>query len=486
MNTSANIQLLSAVICYIIFTLLLGFWVARNVKNQRDYYIGSRKLPSFALALSERSSDMSAWIIIGIPGLAWEFGLSTIWVLLGTAGGAVFQWIFYGKKFYKETEKTDAITPNDYLAKKFPESANAIRVLGGISIFVFFVAYVGAQFEGGGKIVAHLFNLNTTISAIIIATIIISYSVAGGFITSVWTDFFQALLMVFTLIILPIIILFNVLGDPSISIVNSLANDKAGRSSLFGGKVGIDALILLGVNLSWFFGYMGGIPHVFVRMMAVRNAKEIKSCTIIAAIWGFLTSAGALLLGLLAFAIYGNLELFVNDREMVFPYIIQQFTPPFLTGILLAGVLAAVMSTASSQIIMASSAISEDILQRILFKKRDFKEKIRLNISRLSTLFIGFLGILLIFYAKEYVYTIVSWGWAGLTSIYAPIITLLFFWKRLSKVGVYSAFIVGFCVTILWVSLGFDKEIITVRLISFPISFISAVIFSLIFPDRKK
>jgi sodium/proline symporter len=192
------------------------------------------------------------------------------------------------------------------------------------------------------------------------------------------------------------------------------------------------------------------------------------------------------LFGILARTIYGSLDIFVKDREMVFPYMVMQHTPPFIAGILLAGVLAAVMSTVCSQLVVASSAVAEDFYINVLKKEKKFDEKVKLRISRLSTTGVGILGLFLVFYAKEYVYTIVSWGWAGLSSVYAPIITLIFFWKRLSKAGVFASFIFGLTSTILWVVLGFDEKIITVRLISFPISFISAIAFSLLLPDKKE
>jgi len=145
------LQIFIAIILYLLTSIIIGFWVARYVKSEEDYYIGGRKLPSVAIALSERSTDMSAWLLVGMPGLAWELGLSSIWILVGTAGGALFQWLVYSHKFIDETKKYGAITPNDYIAKRFPEAADSIRVLGAISILIFFISYIGSQFEGGGK-----------------------------------------------------------------------------------------------------------------------------------------------------------------------------------------------------------------------------------------------------------------------------------------------------------------------------------------------
>lgn len=473
-----------ALISYLGVILIIGYITARLVKSEEDYFIGGYKLPGFALALSERSTDMSGWLLIGMPGLAFATGLSSVWVLVGTAGGAIFQWIFYSRKFMEEKRRTGAITPNDYIAEKFPGGADTIRTLGAVIVFLFYIAYVGSQFKAGGKVLDQTFGIDPTLGLLIVAIIVIGYALAGGFVTVVWTDVIQALLMIFTLILLPLILYLQVRLDPGFSLIEGLRQAGGGKADWFGGATGAAALVMLGANLSWFFGYMGGEPHIFVRMMALKDEKQRRAGIITAISWGTLTSAGAMMLGLLAAVMHGQAAVLLSDREMVLPFMVLEYTPGFLGGILLAGAIAAMMSTADSQLVVASSAVAEDFYRKVLKKKQEFTEKTKLRISRITTLGLGVLGLLLVSAAEQYVYTIVGWGWAGLAGCFAPVMTLTFIWDRFSKAGVYASFIAGLGSTILWVGLGFDTEIVTVRLISFPVAFIAAVAASFIWPKE--
>lgn len=482
----AGTQTLIALVGYLAIVLGIGYWSSRKVENEEDYFIGGYKVPGFALALSERSTDMSGWLLIGMPGLAWAAGLSAIWILLGTAGGAVFQWVLYSRKFMKEKRRTGAVTPNDYIANKFPGGAKAIRSIGAIIVFIFYIAYVGSQFQAGGKVLDQTFGINPQTGVLIVAAIVIVYALAGGFITVVWTDTLQALLMVVTLVVLPLILIGQVMSDPNLSIMGGLAASGGGRASWLGGKSGAAAGLMLGANLSWFFGYMGGEPHIFVRMMALKNESQRRKGIITAIVWGTLTSIGAFMLGLLARVIHGAPEEIVADREMVLPFMVLEHTPGFVGGVLLAGAIAAMMSTADSQLVMASSAVAEDLYNKVINEGKEFSEKMRLRISRVATLLIGIFGFILVNVAEGYVYEIVGWGWAGLAGAFGPVMTLTFVWDRFNKAGVIASLIVGPVFTIAWIVSGLASEIVTARLLSFPVGFIAAVIATLIWSEADK
>ena len=429
---------------------------------------------------------MSGWLLIGMPGLAYASGLSAIWILLGTAGGAVFQWIFYSRKFMEEKRRSGAVTPNDYIAKRFPGGAKTIRTIGAIIVFIFYIAYVGSQFEAGGKVLDQTFGIDPQIGVIIVAAIVILYALAGGFMTVVWTDTLQALLMVFTLIILPAILLIDVMADPSLSIMGALQASGGGRASWLAGKSGAAAGLMLGANLSWFWGYMGGEPHIFVRMMALKNESQRRAGIITAITWGTLTSAGAFLLGLLARTLHGTPAELVADREMVLPYMVLQHTPGILGGLLLAGAIAAMMSTADSQLVMASSAVAEDFYNKVINKEKEFSQKMRLRISRLATLAIGIIGLILVSTTEGFVYTIVGWGWAGLAGGFGPAMTLSFVWDKFNKAGVIASLIAGPAFTIIWVVSGLSEQIVTARLLSFPVGLVAAVLATLIWAESKE
>lgn len=470
---------------FLIAVIFIGYWSSKKVKTSDDFYLGGDQIPGWGLALSERCSDMSGWLLIGVPGIAWQSGLSSVWIIVGAAGGAIFQWLVYSRPFMEGRKETGALTPVGLLAERLPEDSKWVRLLPGIVTFIFYMGYIGSQFLAGGKVLYQTFGIDTTIGLLIVAIIIIVYSFVGGFMSVVWTDVLQSLLMVFTLTILPLILLGKVLADPSLSIMASLRAAGPGHASWLGGKSGAAAMVLLGANLSWFFANLGGYPHLDVRMMAINTERDRKQGLITATVWTILTSVGAILIGLLARTIHGAPAALVADREMTLPFMVLQHTPAVMGGILLAGALAAMMSTADSQLLVAASAAAEDLYTKVFKKSEKIDEKTLLNITRLATVIIGGLGLVIALTAKDLVYTLVSFSATGLFSAFGPAFTLTFFWgKKVSKQGIIAAFIAGPLTTILWVSLGLTS-IVTVRVVAPPVGFIVAIAASLIWPRKE-
>lgn len=470
---------------FLVAVVIIGYWSSKKVKTSDDFYLGGDKIPGWGLALSERCSDMSGWLLIGVPGIAWQSGLSSVWIIVGAAGGAIFQWIVYSRPFMEGRKETGALTPVGLIAEKLPEDCYWVRLLPGIVTFIFYMGYIGSQFLAGGKVLYQTFGIDTTIGLLIVAVIIIVYSFVGGFMSVVWTDVLQSLLMVFTLTILPVILLVKVLADPSLSIMASLQAAGPGHTSWLGGKTGAAAMVLLGGNLSWFFANLGGYPHLDVRMMAINNERDRKQGLITATIWTILTSVGAILIGLLARTLHGAPAALVADREMTLPFMVLQHTPAVMGGLLLAGALAAMMSTADSQLLVAASAAAEDLYTKVFKKSEKIDEKTLLKITRLATVIIGGLALVFALTAKDFVYTLVSFSATGLFSAFGPAFTLTFFWgNKVSKQGIIAAFIAGPLTTILWVSLGLTS-IVTVRLIAPPVGFIVAIAASLIWPRKE-
>jgi len=461
-----------AFLIYLVVVLGIGFWVARYIRTHKDYYIGGKKLPGWALALSERSTDMSAWLMLSVPALAYTLGVSALWVPFGCFLGSIIQWVFYSKRLREERDKYDAITVVDYLAKKHIDGAKTIRIIGAVICFVFFTAYVSAQFAGGGKILARTFNIPMMTGMVTAAVIVIVYCIAGGFLSVVWTDVIQALLMVFTLVLVPIIGLFKL----PIPLGEALKMAGPTITSWLGGVKGAPAAFLIGVHMSWIFGYLGGEPHFVIRQMAIRSEAERKQAMAIAIVWGLLTTFGAWLLGLVALSMFGAEA--VADPEEIMPYTVIHLTPPLLAGILLAGAIAGMMSTADSQLVVASSSIVQDLYCGIIKKGETRKEKVVI-LSRIITLIVGALAFVIAVTSERVVYTLVSYGWSGLAAAFAPAVTLSLWWKKFNKIGVCTSFIVGLVVTIVWIVTGLDK-ILTVRIASFGISMATAVVVTLI------
>ncbi|MGB9954728.1 sodium/proline symporter (plasmid) [Haloarcula marismortui] len=464
----------------------IGYWGSKRVQSESDFFLGGEKLPGWALALSERSSDMSGWLLLGLPGLAWAAGLSSVWIIVGAGGGAIFQWVVYSRPFMEGRKETGAVTPVGLIAEKLPGDSATIRALPALVTFIFFMGYVGSQFLAGGTIFKDVFGVSATVGLVIIAVMIIVYSFAGGFLAVVWTDAMQALLMIFTLIALPGMLLVQVVTDPTLSIMGTLEASGGGRASWFGGATGSAALLVLGANLSWFFATLGGYPHLDARLMALRSESDRKMGIIVSSVWGILTAIGAILLGLLARTLHGSPSTFEANREMVLPFMVMEHTPGLLSGILLAGALAAMMSTADSQLIVASSAAAHDVYNKILNEGKEFSESARLRISRIGTLVVGGVGLTIAYLTENLVYTLVSYSATGLFSAFGPAFTLLFFWgDNLSKHGVIAAFLAGPLTTIGWITFGMT-DIVTVRLVAPPVGFAAAIAASLIWPRSKQ
>lgn len=490
-----NLDILIPLVGYLVVIIGIGWWSGKKVKTTEDYYIGGYQIPGWVLALSERSTDMSAWLLIGMPAMAWATGLSAIWILVGTGTGMVLQWIFYSKKFMDEKRRTGAITANDYIAKRFPGGADGIRIVGALVVFLFYIPYVGSQFGAGGTVLQQTFGLNPDYGTLIVAGVVGFIGVAGAMMTASYTDALQALMMVVTLIVLPAILFSLVLADPDLAIMAELEAQQATHGydvaldSWFGGREGAGVGLLFGVNMSWIFGYLGGEPHIFVRMMALRNERDRKIGMSVAFAWGLLTSIGAFLIGILARVLHGAPADLVDNADMTLPYMVLEHTPGWLGGILLAGALAAMMSTADSQLAVASSGWAEDLYNKVLNKEAEISERRKVWISRATTFAVALLGLILIMNTEELVYEVVGWGWAGLAGVYGPVMTLIFLgWKRYSKNAVIFTMIMGLLFTALWVFTGLEEQIITARLLSWPVGLVAGILGGFIWPseDYKK
>ena len=470
-------------ILYLAFILGIGLYFARKKMTQEGFLLGAKKIPGWALALSERATGESAWLVLGLTGFAFTAGLSSVWIAVGCVSGITVSWLWLADKFRKERDIYNALTLPDYFAAKYKDKAQFIRLFSSIIIIFFFVLYVAAQFNGAGKTLNVTFGMSKTTGVIISAIIVIAYSMAGGFFSVVWTDVIQGILMIITLVVTPIIGLFY-LSAHDISIINALSTAGAGlgMDKWTGTATGFAAGILIFSNFAWFFGYLGGQPQLDARWMAMKSKKDVKTGKIVAITWTIFAYIGAILIGLEAFAILGN----TADAEQVLPLMLMKLFPPAIAGILLAGAVAAMMSTADSQILVATSSVSEDIIHKAM--KKNISNKKMVVISRITVLFVGLFAFILalVFTSdKSLIYTIVHWAWAGIGCSFAPAVILSFFWKKFSSSGVVASLVTGFLVTVIWKISGLDK-VLTARAASFIMAFIMAVIFTLIFPKKAK
>ncbi|MDC3412063.1 sodium/proline symporter [Aquibacillus sp. 3ASR75-11] len=463
---------------YCLVILGIGFYFSRKKMNHSVFLLGGKKLPGWALAFSERATGESAWLLLGYTGFVFATGLSGMWVAVGIAVGIIFAWVFLAKKFMHETNKYGVLTLPDYLAARFAKQANVIRWLASILIASFLMFYVGAQMAGAGKMLFTTFGLGHTVGIVLATIVIIVIAFSGGFVSVVWTDMIQSVMMLITLVVLPIVA-FVYIGNNDLSVTQSIADAGDSFNSWFGGMTGFAIGVLFFNNFSWFFGFLGGQPQLSSRFMALKNEKEANQGSFVAIAWTILAYSGAFLIGIAAITMYNQGSF--ADVEIILPTMILELMPPWIAGVLLAGIIAAIITTADSQLMVITSSVSEDIIHKALGIKMTDQQLVW--VSRISVVIFGLIGMTIALVSDSLVYLVVSWAWAGVGSTLSPAIILAFFWKRYSGIGVVATIISGFVFTIIWVSTPLDS-IITSRFTTFFIAAFFGIVFSLLFPDK--
>ncbi|WP_077327979.1 sodium/proline symporter [Virgibacillus siamensis] len=464
---------------YFIVIIGIGYLTSRTKMSHSVFLLGGKKLPGWALAFSERATGESAWLLLGFTGFVFTTGLAGIWVAAGIALGIIFSWLVLAKKFMHETDKHKVLTLPDYLAVNFGAKANIIRWVSSILIASFFMFYVGAQLAGAGKLFFTSFEMDKTLGIVLATIVVLAIAFFGGFISVVWTDMIQSIMMLITLCVLPVVALIYI-GTHDLSITQSLATAGDSFNSWFGGTTGFALGILFFNNFSWFFGYLGGQPQLSARFMALKNEKEAKQGISVAIIWTIMAYTGAFLIGIAAIAMYNQGSF--TDVETILPHMILDLMPPWIAGILLSGILAAIITTANSQLMVVTSSVSEDIIHKAL--GMNLSDNQLLWVSKITILVSGLVGMVIALTSDSLLYLIVSWAWAGVGCTLSPAILMTFFWKRYSGTGVIATIISGFIFTVLWISTPLDS-IITSRFSTFFIAAFFGILFSLLFPDKQ-
>jgi len=430
-------------ITYLLILLVVGFLTFRFNKTLADYVLAGRRLGVWVVTFSERASGESAWLLLGLPGVVFASGLSELWVVIGCTSGILFSWMFVSRRLRVESENNRALTIPEYFENKYNDTTKIIRTFGTIIIVFFFTFYVCAQFIGAGKVLNVTFGIPQFWGMILGATIILFYTIMGGFMAVAWTDFFQSILMVFTLILLPIIGLIEFGGWDRI--VAYVAEAKPAHLSLVGDNIGIYAFLSVVSGLSWGLGYMGQ-PHLLARFMAIDKPNELRKGTVIGISWAVLAFWGALFIGLFGLAIFQT-EV-ISDPEKIMPLMATRLLPGWLAGILISGAIAAMMSTADSQLLVATSAVSKDIYNNFINRKAS--EKRLVSVSRLVTFLVGVVAFFIAIFSKDLVFTMVGFAWSGLGSAFGPALFLTLWWRKTTRQGVLAGMMVGTITVIIW------------------------------------
>lgn len=462
-------------IVYLIIILVVGFITYNRNKSHKDFFLAGRRLNPWVVAFSERASGESAWLLLGLPGAAYAAGLIEFWTALGCVLGIIFYWFFIAKDLRSESEKYDAITLPTFLANRFEKGRSLIRILSTFIIIFFFIFYLSAQFNGAGKILDVTFGIGQKTGMIIGACVIIFYTMMGGFFAVAWTDMIQGIIMIGTLVILPLAGLIEIVGlDSTQPVFEGLTSQEGVKLTSFtGGTQGWAALALIISGLSWAFGYMGQ-PHLLTRFMSINNPGKIKVSRRIAFAWAIPAFTGAILIGLVCAALYGQGKF--DDVERVMPHLALDLLPAWIAGIFVSGAIAAMMSTADSQLLVISSSVIEDFFHQTLGWNVD--EKFLLKASRIITIIIGIIGLAIAVTSDKLIFSMVSYAWAGLGSSFGPLLLLILKWKKVTYQGVISGLIAGFVSTVVWSELTVLDQWVSVRFVSFIVAFFTVLIVS--------
>jgi len=459
-------------LAYLILLMIKGSLTFRYNKTIADFVLAGRRLGPWLVSFSERASGESAWLLIGLPGLALASGFNAIWPAIGCVAGILFSWTFISQRLRTQTEKHGALTLPDLFENRFSDKTHLLRMVSTMIIIFFFTIYVSAQFLAAGKVLNTIFGITQLEGMLIGAFIIVIYTIMGGFFAVAWTDLLQGTIMVFTLVLLPIVGLIELGGIDKLSF--ALKNIDPGLLLVGGGKEGFPLIASILGGLGIGLGYMGQ-PHLVTRFMAIKDPRKLRQGTLIAICWALLAFWGAVFVGIIGLGLFGDI---FADQEQIMPYMTKALVPAGLAGILISGAIAAMMSTADSQLLVSTSAVSRDVYQQMM--KKDAPEKRLVLISRVATLIIGLIAFLLALSAQSLVYWLVLYAWAGLGASFGPALLTTLWWKKVTKWGVFSGMVVGTVTVLIWYNVPALKNSLYELIPSFFLSLFSIIIVSLL------
>lgn len=466
-------------IIYLALVLLVGFITYKINKSHSDFFIAGRSLNPWVVAFSERASGESAWLLLGLPGAALAAGYIRAWDALGCVLGIIFYWLVIAKDLRNESERVDAITLPNFFAEKLGEGKKIIRFVATLIIVFFFTFYLAAQFNGAGKVLDATFGIPVFWGIVIGAIVIIFYTMMGGFFAVAWTDFIQGIIMIGALVVLPVFGLIE-LANEGQSLTEAVKAEGADFASPVGGATGWVAIGVAVSGLSWFFGYMGQ-PHLLTRFMSIKDAGRLKVSRRIAFAWAIPAFTGAMVIGLIGLSMYGKGSF--DDVEQIMPTLATDLLPAWLAGVFISGAIAAMMSTADSQLLVISSSVIEDFYHKTLGK--EVTEKTLLNLSRIVTIGVGVFGFLIAITSGELIFDLVSYAWSGLGASFGPALLLLLKWKKTHWKGVLAGMITGTVVTVIWSEINFLNDALSVRFVSFVCAFAVVWLVSLLANGKR-
>ncbi|WP_407657834.1 sodium/proline symporter PutP [Marinobacter bohaiensis] len=444
----SNVGVTVTFIIYILLMLAIGYIAWKRTSNLSDYVLGGRSLGPMPSALSAGASDMSGWLLLGLPGYAYAAGYEAIWIAVGLLVGTWLNWLIVARRLRTYSLAAgDSLTLPSYFENRFEDKSRILRIISAFFILLFFLFYTSSGLVAGGKLFETVFGIDYT-NAVIIGTVaVVSYTFFGGFLAVVWTDVIQGLLMFAALLLVPIMAINADGGWSATQAAMEAKNPEflSAFTSADGSAMTVMGILSL---LGWGLGYFGQ-PHILARFKAIRSENDIPTARRIAVVWSGLGLLGALLVG---FSAIGYFETPLEDGERAFMLLVDALFHPVIAGVLLAAILAAIMSTADSQLLVSSSALAEDFYKALF--RREASQSELVWVGRFAVVGIAVVACALAFNPDSKVLELVSYAWAGFGAAFGPALILSLFWKRMTRLGALAGIIVGGVTVVVWGNLS--------------------------------
>ncbi|MGJ7919296.1 sodium/proline symporter PutP [Neobacillus sp. LXY-4] len=468
--SNAIVQLISISI-YMVGMLLIGWYAYNKTKNLTDYMLGGRSLGPAVTALSAGAADMSGWLLMGLPGGIYVSGLADAWIAVGLTIGAYLNWRLVAPRLRSYTQvANDSITIPGYLENRFKDNSRMLRIVSGIVILVFFTFYVSSGMVSGAVFFENSFDVDYHVGLLIVSAVVVAYTLFGGFLAVSWTDFIQGLMMVIALLLVPGLAILQT-GGPA----ETIETIKMVDPHLLDWFKGTSTIGIISA-MAWGLGYFGQ-PHIIVRFMAIKTIKETKSARIIGMSWMIFSLIGTILMALIGIAFFEkNPQYTLANPEAIFIELGQILFHPLFSGFLLAAVLAAIMSTISSQLIVTSSAIVEDLYRALI--RKNAPDRAYIFWGRVAVLAVSIVAALLALNPNNTILDLVAYAWAGFGAAFGPIILMSLYWKKMTKWGALFGMISGALTVIIWENVGLGKILYEI-VPGFVLNFIVIIVVSL-------
>ncbi len=428
---------------YFILLIIIGIYFYRKTASIGDYLLGGRGLGKWVTAFSAQASDMSGWLLMGLPGAVYLSGMSASWIAIGLFIGTVCNWHFVARRLRIYTEKYDALTLSSFFEFRFKDPTGMLRIFSAFITLIFFTIYASSGLVASGKLFESMFPISYQTAVLAGSTIIIFYTFLGGFLAVSWSDLIQGALMVVAIVIVPSIALSDMGGTVRVS---EMINASGKNISLFGKGITVTAIIS---TMAWGLGYFGQ-PHILARFMGIKKAENLKKSMNIAIIWVIISLSGAVVVGLIAIAMFPGLS--GGDEEKVFIKMIEKTFNPWMGGIMLAAILSAIMSTIDSQLLVSSSVLTEDFYKKVF--RRNASQRELVLIGRACVMIISVIALIMALNPDKTVLGLVAYAWGGFGAAFGPLVLFALFSKKTTWQSAVAGMLTGTVVLIIWKEVG--------------------------------